>query len=479
MEQYDVIVIGAGVTGCAVARYLSRYALRVLVLDKEEDICSGTSKANSGIVHAGFDAPPGSFKARMNVKGCGMIRELAKTLEFTYRNNGSLVLCFDESAKPDLQKLYDRGIANGVEGLQILTGDETRAKEPAVSGEVVAALWAPTAGIVCPFSLTAAFAENAAANGVEFRFLTQVQKISKTDGGFSVMTDQGELSAKTVVNAAGVYADVFHNMVSSHQIAITPRRGEYVLMDREVGDLVDATIFQLPDKLGKGVLVTPTAHGNLLVGPNAQDLDDKEDTETTQAGMDDIRARALRSVPNVPYNKMITSFSGLRAHDDQGDFVLGEPEDCAGFFDAAGIESPGLTSAPAIGEYLSDLIAEKLNAAKKPDFQEKRKGFTEVAKLPPSERAKLIAERPEYGTIVCRCENISEGEIIDAIRRTPGARSLDGIKRRVRQGMGRCQAGFCTPRAMEILARELGIPVKAVTKNRPGSEMVRCDDETV
>lgn len=479
MEQYDVVILGAGVIGCSVARYLSRYDLKLLVLEKEEDVCSGTSKANSGIVHAGFDAVPGTLMAEMNVKGCRMIHELAKSLEFPFVNNGSLVLCFDEEGKPGLQKLYDRGQQNGVPGLELLDAAEIRKREPAVSQEAVAALWAPSAGVVCPFSLTAALAENAAQNGAEFRFLTAVQEVRKQDEGFVITTDQGEIRTRFVVNAAGVYADVFHNMVSADKLSITPRRGEYVLMDREVGDLVSATIFQLPDKLGKGVLVTPTAHGNLLVGPNAQDLDDKEDTETTQAGMDDIKKRALRSVPNVPYNKMITSFSGLRAHGDRGDFVLGEPADCEGFFDAACIESPGLTSAPAIGEYLSDQIAAKCGAQKKADFVAERKGFPEVAKLPAAERAKLIAERPDYGKIVCRCENISEGEIRDAIRRTPGARSLDGIKRRVRQGMGRCQAGFCTPRAMEILAEELGIPMTEVTKNRPGSEMLRCEHETI
>ncbi|MBR0062552.1 MAG: FAD-dependent oxidoreductase, partial [Oscillospiraceae bacterium] len=237
--------------------------------------------------------------------------------------------------------------------------------------------------------------------------------------------------------------------------------------------LVSATIFQLPGKLGKGVLVTPTVHGNLLVGPNAQDLDDKENTETTQAGMDDIKKRALLSVPGVPYNKMITSFAGLRAHEARHDFILGEVSDCEGFFDAAGIESPGLTSAPAIGEYMADMIAEKLGARQKADFNPNRRGFIEVAKLPREERARLIKERPEYGRIVCRCENISEGEILDAINRTLGARSLDGVKRRVRQGMGRCQAGFCTPRTMELLARGLGIPMTEVRKNRPGSELLK------
>ena len=478
MNQYDIVIIGAGVTGCAVARWLSRYDVKALVLERDEDVCSGTSKANSGIVHAGYDAEPGSVKARMNVRGSRMIRELSRTLDFPYRNNGSMVLCFRECDRPALQRLYDQGVANGVEDLRLLTGDEAREKEPALSQEVVAALWAPSAGIVCPFSMTIAFAENAADNGVEFRFLEAVRAIEKAPDGFVVVTDKGRVHARAVVNAAGVYADRFHNMVSARPIAITPRRGEYVLMDKEAGGLVSSTIFQLPTEYGKGVLVTPTAHGNLLVGPNAQDLDDKEDTETTQAGMDDVKKRALLSVPGIPYGKMITSFAGLRAHEAGGDFLLGEPEDCEGFFDAAGIESPGLSSAPAIGEYLADRIAEKYGFRLKPDFRPTRKGFVEVAKLPLEERARLIARRPEYGSIVCRCENISEGEIMDAIHRTLGAKSLDGVKRRVRQGMGRCQAGFCTPRTMKILSRELGIPMTEIRKNRPGSEMLRCDHET-
>jgi len=476
-KRPDVVVIGAGVTGCAVARYLSMYDLDVLVAEKAEDVCAGTSKANSGIVHAGFDTQPGSWMAKMNVPGCRMVRELSETLDFPYHNSGALVLCFDEAERGGLDALYARGLENGVEGLEILSGDAVRALEPAVSEEVVAALWAPTAGIVCPFSMTFALAENAAANGVRFRFLTEITEIARTADGFALRTADGdEIRTKYVVNAAGLYADVFHNMVSAEKLAITPRRGEYVLMDREVGNLVSRTIFQLPGRLGKGVLVTPTVHGNLLVGPNAQDVPEKDDTETTQAGMDEIRARALRSVPDIPYNTMITSFAGLRAHEPRHDFVLGEPADCPGFFDAACIESPGLTSAPAIGAYLAGLVAAKAGAEKKKNFIAARKGIPEIAKLPPAERAAQIAARPEYGRIVCRCENISEGEIVDAIRRTPGAVSMDGVKRRVRQGMGRCQGGFCTPLAMEILARELGIPMEQVRKNRPGSELLRGAD---
>ncbi len=474
-DRYDVLVIGAGVVGCAVARELSKYDLSVCVAEKEEDVCSGTSKANSAIVHAGYDAVPGSLKAKMNLRGAELIRRLSKTLDFHYRENGSLVLCFDENDLPALRELYERGLKNGVEGLSIISGEETRRLEPAVSGKVVSALLAGTAGIVCPFGMTVAFAENAAANGAEFSFLTTVSGIIKEPDGFRVITDRGDVAARCVVNAAGVYSDLFHNMVSDKKIKITARRGEYVLLDREVGGLVSRTVFQLPGKYGKGVLVAPTVHGNLLVGPSADDVPDREDTRTTAAGTASVRERALLSVPGIPYGKIITGFSGLRAHEEGGDFILGEPEDAPGFFDAAGVESPGLTGAPAIGEYIAAQIAEKLGAGEKKNFISERKGFVSPAKLSPEERSALISENPAYGNIICRCEEISEGEIIDAIRRNPGARSLDGIKRRVRQGMGRCQAGFCTPGAVAILSRELGIPIEKVTKNRPGSELTGGD----
>ncbi len=473
MNNYDVAVIGAGVTGCAIARELTRYRLSVCVLEKEEDVCSGTSKANSGIVHAGFDPETGTLMHRMNIRGAELIRELNKTLDFPYRQNGSLVLCFDESELPALNELYERGVRNGVRELSIVSGDEARRIEPAVSEKCIAALWAPTAGIVCPFGMTIAFAENACENGAEFRFLTAVNDIRKTDEGYELITDKGSVRARYVVNAAGVYADRLHNLVSSEKLAITPVRGEYVLMDKEVGGYVSATVFRLPGKSGKGVLVTPTVHGNLLVGPNSVPLGDKEDNSTTAAGMAEIKRKALESVPGIPYNRMITSFAGLRAKEASGDFVIGEAGGAEGFFDAAGIQSPGLTAAPAVGEYLARLIAEKAGAELKTDFVSVRRGIPEVAKLPAKQRAELIAERPEYGRIVCRCENISEGEIIDAIRRKPGARSMDGVKRRVRQGMGRCQAGFCTPGTIELIARELGIPAEKVAKNRPGSEFIK------
>ena len=472
---YDVVVIGGGVVGCAVARELAKYDCKVVVLEKEEDVCSGTSKANSGIIHAGYDAKPGTLKAKFNVLGNAMMDELAADLEFDFRRNGSLVLCFSEEDRPALAELYERGIANGVQGLQILNGEEVRKKESNVGDEVVAALYAPTGGIVCPFGMTIAFAENAAENGVEFRFDTEVIHIERRND-YRIKTNQGDIEAQFVVNAAGLYSDMLHNMVSAKKICINPRRGEYLLLDKGAGNEVSSTVFQLPGKYGKGVLVTPTVHGNLLVGPTASDQEEKDRFETTATGIAEIKAKAVRSVKTIPFNQVITTFAGLRAHEAEGEFILGEPEDAPGFFDAAGIESPGLTCAPAIGRYLAELVAERGRYKRKKTFRATRRSIRKVMELPADVREILIKEHPEYGVIVCRCENISEGEMIEAIRRPIGARSLDGLKRRVRQGMGRCQAGFCMPRAVEILARELGVPEETICKNRIGSEMIKGEN---
>lgn len=470
--NYDAVIIGGGVTGCAVARELSRYELKVCVLEKEEDVCSGTSKANSAIAHAGHDATPGSLKAKFNVQGSQMMESLSKDLDFEYVQNGSLVLCFAKEDMPALEELLEKGKKNGVEGLEIISGDRAREMEPNLTDTVVAALYAPTGGIVCPFGLTIALAENAADNGVEFKFLTEVQDIRKSEEGYRLETSKGDITAKYVVNAAGVYADRFHNMVSENKLHITARKGDYCLLDKEAGGHVSHTIFQLPGKLGKGVLVTPTVHGNLLTGPTAVDIEDKEGNATTAEELAFVMEKSAVGVKNVPFRQVITSFSGLRAHEDSDDFIIGEAEDAPGFFDAAGIESPGLTSAPAIGVYLAGQVAEKAGAAEKKEWIRERKGFVRPEKMSTEERAELIRQRPEYGTIICRCEGVSEGEIIDSIRRTLGAVSLDGVKRRVRQGMGRCQAGFCTPRTMEILSRELGITMEEVCKNAPGSNML-------
>ncbi|MCI8511771.1 MAG: NAD(P)/FAD-dependent oxidoreductase [Lachnospiraceae bacterium] len=470
--NYDVAVIGGGVIGCVVARELSRYCCRTVLLEKEEDVCSGTSKANSAIVHAGYDAETGSKKAAFNVKGNAMMEPLSRELDFAFRRTGSMVLCFSEAEMPALHALYERGRANGVPGLKLLSGEEARGLEPNLSDEVKETLYAPTGGIVCPFGMTIALAENACENGVEFALETKVEHIERAGDGYVLATNRGLYRAAYVVNAAGVYADVFHNMVSERRLHITPRRGEYCLFDKEAGGHIGMTVFQLPGAYGKGVLVTPTVHGNLLAGPTAADQENRDETATTAAGLNEVCQKAARSVKHLPFGQIITSFAGLRAHEERGDFILGEAEDAPGFFDAAGIESPGLSCAPAIGSYLAELVADRGNFKKKQDFKARRTGIVHAAALPVEERRALIARRPEYGAIVCRCEEVSEGEILDAIKRPLGARSLDGIKRRVRQGMGRCQGGFCTPGVMEILARETGIPMEELCKNRSGSRMI-------
>ena len=470
----DVCIIGAGVSGCSVARELSKYDLKTVVVEKAPDVCEGTSKANSGIVHAGFDAEPGSLKAKLNVEGNKKMEELSRELDFSFKRNGSMVICKEKEGIPRLEKLLEKGRINGVAGLSIISGDEARKMEPNLSKGVIRALLVPTGGIVCPFELTIALAENANVNGVEFFFDNCVTDIKHEGDRYRVITDKQEIEAKVVINAAGVYADKIHAMVSTHPMHITARRGQYCLYDKACGTMVSHTIFQLPTALGKGVLFTPTVHGNLLVGPTAEDIDDKEGTNTTASGLSEAKTKAADSVENMPAGRqMITSFSGLRAHEDGDDFIIGEPEDAENFIDVAGIESPGLSCAPVIGSFVADMVLPVFNNPKeKPNFIAKRTGIPHVALLPKEEKEKLIKENSAYSVIVCRCEMITEGEILDAIHRPLGAKSMDGIKRRTRAGMGRCQAGFCTPRTVELISRELGIPMEEVIKSGRDSHVL-------
>lgn len=461
----DVIIIGAGVSGCAIARELSRYQLDICVLERESDICEGTSKANSGIVHGGFDAKPGTLKAKLNVLGNSMMDEMSKKLDFEFKRNGSMVVCQNEMGIPALEKLLEQGKENGVKGMKILKREQALELEPNLADGVYAVLYIPSGGIVCPFGMNIAYAENAAQNGVEFKLGTEVQLIERVGQDYRIQTNQGVFETKYVINAAGVYADVFHNMVSELKIHIMPRRGDYCLLDKTAGDLVRHTIFQLPTEKGKGVLVTPTIHGNLLLGPTAIDIEDKEATATTAKGLHEVLEKCTKSVKNIPFKQVITSFAGLRAHEEHGEFIIGEVEDAKGFIDVAGIESPGLTSAPAIGIYVRDILAEKMELKEKENFVEERKGIVRFLDLPKEEQNRLLQENQAYGQIVCRCEQITEGEILDAIHRPLGATTLDGVKRRTRAGMGRCQAGFCTPKVMEILARELHLELKDIRKN--------------
>lgn len=467
----DVAIIGAGVSGCAIARELARKQLNIAVLEKASDVCEGTSKANSGIVHAGFDALPGTLKAKLNAAGSRMMEPLSKELDFPYRRNGSLVLCFEEKDIPKLKELKQRGIQNGIEPLEILNREEALQMEPHVGEQVKAALHAPTGAIVCPFGLTIALAENAAVNGVAFHFQTRVLGIEKTEKGYHIHTSKGEYEAKTVINAAGVYADEIHNMVCLPEDAITviPRKGEYLLYDKETGDLVSHTLFQLPTAYGKGILVTPTVHGNLLTGPTAEDITDKEAVCTTAEGMDQILKKAALSMDHVPKKQVITSFAGLRAHGPEEDFRIEEVKGAPGFIDVAGIESPGLTCAPAIGCYVADMVSEILQPENRETFIADRQGIPSMAEADEKERQRLILENPAFANVICRCEMVTEGEILAAIHRPLGATTTDGIKRRTRAGMGRCQSGFCAPKTVEILARELKKDESEIVKSEPSS----------
>ena len=467
----DVIVIGAGVVGSSVARELSRYNLNVTVLEAGSDVAEGASKANSAIVHAGFDAKPGTNKAKFNVLGNRMFEDLCRELRVPFRRNGSLVLAFGADEEKSLDELAARAAQNGVP-VEIVGRDELRRREPNVSPEATAALWAPTGGICCPYELTFRLAENAAANGVTFAFDKRVQGLK-----FKVQSltwrvdcsDGREYEAKAVVNCAGIHSDEINNLVSATKYAIEARRGEYLMLDKDEDGTFSATMFQVPSKMGKGILVSPTVDGTVIVGPTAEDVPDKEDRATTYAGLEKVKALARRTYPNLPLDKVITEFSGLRAHETTvQDFILGEAPDAPNFFNAVGIESPGLTSAPAIGVWLAERVAEKLGASRKnPALISKDVSWwPKTREMAPEALAELVERDPSFGRVICRCEGVTEGEIRAAIRARVGARTLDGVKRRTRSGMGRCQGGFCTPRLIEILGAELGLPPEAFLKSR-------------
>ncbi|MCR4690143.1 MAG: NAD(P)/FAD-dependent oxidoreductase [Lachnospiraceae bacterium] len=483
MKDYDVIIIGAGVTGSAIARELSRYQLRIAVFDKNSDVGEGTSKANSGIVHAGFDAKPGSLKAKLNVQGSEMMPKLAEDLGIPFMRNGSMVVALSDEDVAHMNELKQRGEENGVKGLRILSREEALEMEPNLSDDTKGALFAPTGGIICPFRLTNAMAESACVNGVKFHLLTEVTNITREEDGYRIDAMQKDefdeakdhtvsYTATCIVNAAGVYADIFHNMMTDDKLTITPRKGEYCLLDVTAGKHVGRTIFRMPSAMGKGILVSPTIHGNLLVGPTATDLEDKEGNFTTKEGLDTVNRPGASAVKDLPMREVITSFAGLRPHGDKGDFVIGEIEGAPNFIDAAAIESPGLTASPAIGVMVADIIKEKLSPEENPDFVPTLEPFSYMKLLPVEKQQQLIAKDPAYGNIICRCASISEGEILETIRRPLGARTLDGVKRRTGANMGRCQGGFCYPKVMEILSRELGIPMDKITKKGRGSEIL-------
>lgn len=458
--MYDAVIIGAGVVGGMVARSLSAYELKICILERENDVAMGATRANSAIVHAGFDAKEGSLKAKFNVEGSKMMEQVAKELGVKYKRNGSLVIGFNDEDLEEIKRLYERGIKNGVEDLEIIDGNRLRELESEISENAVAALYAPTGAIICPYELTVAAIGNAMDNGAELKCGFEVTNIRKTDDGFEIFSGEESVKAKYVINAAGVYSDKIAKMVGDDSFEINPVKGEYILLDKEAGGILKSTVFRTPTKLGKGILVSPTVDGNLILGPTAVPGEDKEDKKTTAQGFAGILKEAGENVKNLPRNKAITSFCGIRAKGNTGDFVIGSP--VAGFINVAAIESPGLTSAPAIGEYVKNMIS---GLTPKKDYNPIRKPAHYFKNASDEEKNKIIKENPAYGRIICRCEEVTEGEILEAIRTNPKPTDMDGVKRRTRAQMGRCQGGFCTPYIMKLLSSELGIPMERVTKS--------------
>lgn len=465
---YDVAVIGAGVVGMSILRELTRYRLKVCSLEKMEDVAEGASKANSGIVHAGYDPIEGTKKARFNVEGNNIFADVCNELDVEYKMIGSLVVAFDDYEINVLEELLQRGKRNGVKGLEIKSQEWVFENEPNLSRNIKAALFAPYSGITNPYKLTVALFENAIQNGADVIFRFEVCKIEK-DGDYFVVhsADSRFIKTRVLINCAGVHADEISKMAGAKLFKIYPRRGQYYILDKPEKMPVARVIFQVPTEKGKGILVTPTVDGNVLVGPNSEYIDSKDDTATTQEGLDEVFEKARKVLPSLSKRDVITIFSGIRATPDTHDFIIEEDEDVKNFINVAGIESPGLTASLAIGRYIAELVSRKLNAKRNLNFNPYREDIKRFSKLSDEEKERMIKLYPSFGNIVCRCELVSEYEIVEAIKR--GARTIDGIKRRTRAGMGRCQGGFCTPRVIDILSRELGVSKTQITKFGKGS----------
>lgn len=465
MEIYDVAIIGAGVVGSLVARELSRYQLHVCLLEKGEDVAEGATRANSAIVHGGFDPLPGTLKAKLNVRGAALMPQLAGELHVPYRRNGSLVVAFSAEEEPVLRELYRRGMDNGVPGLRLLTASEVLTLEPHLSPTATAALLCESSGIISPYELAIAAAGNAMDNGVILRTGFPVKQIEEQDGAFVIRSDTGAVACRYAVNCAGQNADEIAHRMGETDISVLPKKGEYLLLDKQAGDLVSHTIFQVPTAAGKGVLVTPTVDGNLLIGPTSHAVASKEDRDVTREGIEEIRRKAEKSVSGLPLRQVIRSFAGLRASMEGGDFVLRPARKNPRFIHTLGIDSPGLSAAPAIAEEVVALLrAAGLACKKKEGFLSQRISAHAFRDMPPEEKNARIAKDPRFGHIVCRCESVTEGEIVAAIHQNPPAHTVDAVKRRTRAGMGRCQSGFCTTYITELLARELHMPEETVVK---------------
>ncbi|EOU1984715.1 FAD/NAD(P)-binding oxidoreductase [Clostridium perfringens] len=466
----DIIVIGAGVVGCSIARELSKYNLDVLVVEKNSDVSEGISKGNSGIVHAGYNEKIGTLKAKLNIEGNKIFDDLSRDLQFPFKRNGAFILAFSDEDMNILESLKENGEKLGVEGLEILTREEALNIEPNLNKEIVGVLNVKTSGIVSPYEMTIALAENAAENGVEFKLNSKVTNIEKISEGYKVTLNNKELvSGKLIINASGLEGAFLNNLVSMSKREINPVKGEYCLFDKVAGAMINKTLFQVPNKLSKGVLVTPTAEGNLLVGPNAVE---GKTLETSREGIDEILDKSKKSLEELPVARILNTFSGIRPKTKEGDFIIEEVEDAKNFINVIGIDSPGLTAAPAIGVYVVNMIKERLDLVEKKNFKRTREKIVRFAELSLKEKNKLIKEKPAYGHMVCKCEFVTEGEIVEAIHRPIKALTVDAIKRRTRASMGGCQGVGCTLPISKILSRELGIDISDINKNSEGSPVI-------
>ena len=465
--MYDVVVIGAGCVGAMTIRELTKYNLKACILEKENDVSLGATRANSAIVHAGFDAEPGTLKAKLNVRGAELFRTVTKELGVKFINNGSLVIGFDEKDKEHLELLFDRGVKNGVE-VKMLDEKEVHSLEPNLTKEVKYALYAPYGAITCPYELTIAAVGNAMDNGADLKLNFKVVDIKEENGIYKITAEDGrEVEAKVVINAAGVYSDKIAGLVGDTSFTVIPRRGEYILLDKVNGDIVKNTIFRTPSNMGKGILVSPTVDGNLITGPTSFNIDDKDDNSTTDEGFSLVIKQSQENVNGVNFRNTIRSFCGVRAVGSTGDFILTSPK--KGFINAAGIESPGLSASPAIAEYIVEMVKEVMPLTKNESFNPIRKPMHFFKEASIEEKNEIIKKDKSFGKIICRCETVTEGEILEAIRSNPKPTDLDGVKRRTRAQMGRCQGGFCMPYIVNLLSKELNIPVTEVTKSGKGS----------
>lgn len=471
--MYDVSIIGSGIIGAAIARELAQYNLKICLIEKNDDVGTGTTKANSGIVHGGYAENPKSIKAKFSSKGNLMYKKLNDELKFGFTQTGSFVIGFNEEDKQKIQELFSYGLANGVPDLQIVDGDFVKSKEPNLNKDVTVALYCPTAGVTSPYEFAIALAENAVQNGVVLKLHTQVTAIQKLTNSFLLTTNQGEIATKIIINAAGLHADEIAHMVGLNDFTIKPRQGQYLLFDKNEGQLINSTIFQTPSAISKGILVTRTHHGNLLIGPDATEILDKGFLDTEAQNINDIINTAKRSLPDFNLQRVITCFTGNRAIPSTHDFIIGETA-IKGFINAAGIESPGLTAAPAIAKHIVEVIAmsKQVTLTTKQNFNPYREPYKTVANMQEHDLNQLIKKDCDYGCIICRCETVSLGEIRESLRRNTPVNSLDAVKRRTRAGMGRCQGGFCTPKVMEIISEELKIPKGKITKKGGKSLLV-------